>query len=319
MATKTNRGGGNLGSSAGEQAADQMRLGDTALSVARQPRSLWTDAWRQFRKHRLGLAGLIALAIVVTAVIVGPFVIPYDPNRIEMSIRDQPPSLSHPMGTDSLGRDQLVRVLAGGRVSLSVGAAVVMIAVTLGVAIGAISGYSGGVIDNVLMRIVDTVISLPGLFVLILVVALVGASFWTIVLALGFLNWTFTARLVRGEFLSLKEREFVEAARVVGATSTRIIVLHLLRNAMSPVIVAATLGVAQAILTESALSFLGLGFQPPNATWGRMLQEAQGPVIHEGMWWRGFFPGAMIFITVLSVNYLGDALRDALDVTRHQR
>jgi peptide/nickel transport system permease protein len=223
------------------------------------------------------------------------------------------------MGTDELGRDQLVRVLDGGRVSLSVALAAVTVAISVGVAIGAVAGFAGGLVDNLLMRIVDIFYSIPGLFVLILLVTLLGPGFWTIVIALGVLRWMGTARLVRASFLSLREKEFVEAARAIGARQGSIVVKHILPNALSPIIVSATLGIAGAILTESALSFLGLGFQPPQATWGRMLEEAQRAVINDGHWWRGFFPGLMIFITVLSVNYIGDGLRDAVDPRRVER
>ncbi|MDI3341530.1 MAG: ABC transporter permease [Sphaerobacter sp.] len=280
------------------------------------PRSRWSDTWRQFRRHRLALVSLAVLALMGLAVIVGPALLPYDPERIDFAAKSQPPSLAHPMGTDELGRDQLVRVLDGGRISLAVALAVVVVAMTVGVTVGAVAGYAGGVVDNALMRLVDVFYSMPGLFVIILVVTLVGPRFATIVLVLGLLRWMTTARLVRGTFLSLREKEFVEAARAVGAGHARIVVRHLLPNTMSPVIVAATLGIAGAILTESALSFLGVGFQPPQATWGRMLQEAQRTVVNDGQWWRGFFPGLMIFLTILAVNFVGDGLRDALDPRR---
>ncbi|MFO7271646.1 oligopeptide ABC transporter permease [Sphaerobacter thermophilus] len=286
---------------------------------AAAPRSLWSDAWRQFRRHRLALISLAVLALMGLAVIIGPEVLPYDPERIDFAAKNQPPSLAHPMGTDELGRDQLVRVLDGGRISLAVGLAVVVIAMTIGVAVGAIAGYAGGLADNALMRLVDTFYSMPSLFVIILVVTLVGPRFATIVLVLGLLRWMTMARLVRGTFLSLREKEFVEAARSLGASHVRIVVRHLLPNTLSPVIVAATLGIAGAILTESALSFLGVGFQPPQATWGRMLQEAQRAVVNDGQWWRGFFPGLMIFLTILAVNFVGDGLRDALDPRRFGR
>ncbi len=287
--------------------------------VRDQPRTLASDAWRQFRRHRLALGSLAALTLIVVGVVAGPLVITYDPEQIDFAAKSQPPSLAHPMGTDELGRDQLVRVLEGGRISLSVALAAVAVAISVGVALGAVAGYAGGLFDNLLMRLVDVFYSLPGLFVLILLMTLIGPGFWTIVIALGMLRWMGTARLVRASFLSLKEKEYVEAARAIGARRGRIVVRHILPNALSPIIVSATLGIAGAILTESALSFLGLGFQPPQATWGRMLEEAQRSVINDGDWWRGFFPGLMIFITVLSVNYIGDGLRDAVDPRRVER
>ncbi|MCM8748160.1 ABC transporter permease [Thermomicrobiaceae bacterium CFH 74404] len=306
----------------GAHVLEQARLhGPSVPSLAshERPRSLWSDAWRQFRRHRLALAGLFTLASIVLAVIAGPELIPYDPERIDFRAKSSPPTLAHPMGTDELGRDQLVRVLDGGRVSLAVGLAVVLVAMSVGVAIGAIAGYAGGWVDNALMRVVDVFYSMPGLFVIILLVTLLGPNFWTIVISLGLLRWMTTARLVRASFLSLKEQEFVEAARAIGASNVRIVLRHILPNALSPIIVAATLGIAGAILAESALSFLGLGFQPPQATWGRMLEEAQKMVIHEGHWWRGFFPGLMIFLTIISINFVGDGLRDALDPRRLER
>lgn len=293
--------------------------GMPTLVFRQQPRSLWSDAWHQFRRHRLALAGLVTLALIVFAVLAGPELIPYDPERIDLRAKSSPPTLAHPMGTDELGRDQLVRVLDGGRVSLAVGLAVVLVAMWVGVTIGAIAGYAGGWVDNALMRVVDVFFSMPGLFVIILLVTLLGPSFWTIILSLGLLRWMTTARLVRASFLSLKGQDFIEAARAIGASNARIVVRHILPNALSPIIVSATLGIAGAILAESALSFLGLGFQPPQATWGRMLAEAQKVVIHEGHWWRGFFPGLMIFLTIISVNFVGDGLRDALNPRRVRR
>ncbi len=297
----------------------QMRASPLRDGVREESRSLRSDAWRQFRRHRLALGSLVVMILVVTGVIFGPMLISYDPERIDFKAKSQPPTLAHPMGTDELGRDQLVRVLDGGRVSLAVALAAVTVAISVGVAVGAVAGFAGGYVDNLLMRVVDVFYSIPGLFVLILLVTLLGPGFWTIVVALGILRWMGTARLVRASFLSLKEKEFVEAARAIGAQRGRVVVRHILPNALSPIIVSATLGIAGAILTESALSFLGLGFQPPQATWGRMLEEAQRAVVNDGHWWRGFFPGLMIFITVLSVNYIGDGLRDAVDPRRIER
>ena len=289
-----------------------------ALAAPARARSLWSDAWRQFRKHKLALASLVALVVIAGATLAGPLLLPYDPERIDFRAKSGPPTLAHPMGTDELGRDQLVRVLEGGRISLAVAVTAVLIAVTVGVAVGAVAGYAGGWVDNALMRLVDVFYSMPGLFVIILLLTLLGPSFWAIVLAIGILRWMGTARLVRASFLSLKEHDFVEAARAVGASAPRIVLRHVLPNALSPIVVAATLGIAGAILTESALSFLGLGVQPPTATWGRMLEEAQSVVISDGHWWRGFFPGLMIFVTVLAVNFVGDGLRDAVDPRRQR-
>lgn len=247
------------------------------------------------------------------AVIVGPTLSPYDPNRIDFTTKDQGPSLAHPMGTDELGRDQATRTLIGGQLSLAVALLTALIAGVVGVAVGTVAGYRGGAVDNVLMRITDVFYSLPALFVVILLMTLIGPGFATIVVAIALFGWMTTARLVRASFLSIKQLAFVEAARVLGVSGSRIALRYILPNALGPVIVTVSLSVAGAILTESALSFLGLGFQPPQATWGRMLQEAQQSVIREGHWWRGFFPGMLIFLTVLAVNFVGDGVRAALD------
>jgi len=292
------------------EAAEPVAAGDVPEEKAR---SLRAETWRQFRRHRLAVVGLAVLTLFTVAVIVGPWLIPFDPYYIDARTANLAPTLTHPMGTDELGRDQLARVLIGGRLTLAVSAAAVLVALIVGVAVGAVAGYAGGFPDNALMRVVDVFYALPGLFIVILLVALIGPTFWTIVIAIAVLSWMNTARLVRSSFLSLKEKEFVEAARTVGVPDARIVLRHILPNAFSPVIVAATLGVANAILIESSLSFLGLGFQPPEATWGGMLSESKSAVISLGQWWRGLFPGLMIFITVLSTNFIGDGLRDALD------
>lgn len=274
---------------------------------------MWQDAWRKFRRHYLALGGLIVVVIVVLSLLLGPELLPYEPNGIDFSSKSSPPTFAHPMGTDELGRDQLTRVLTGGRLTLAAAASTVLVMMLLGVTIGSIAGYAGGLVDNILMRLVDVFYSLPGLFVVILMVTMIGPGFWTIVIAIAALGWMNTARLVRASFLSARERDFVLAARALGADHARLIFREILPNALSPIIVAGTLGVASAILTESALSFLGLGFQPPRATWGRMLQESLRAVIIQGHWWRGFFPGLMIFLIVLSINFIGDGLRDAVD------
>lgn len=276
-------------------------------------RSLRAETWRRFRRHRLAVLGLVLLGLLTLAVVIGPFVLPFDPERIEFADKDLGPSLAHPMGTDELGRDQFARVLDGGRLTLAVAACAVLVALVLGVLVGALAGYTGGLVDGALMRGVDVFYSLPALFVVILLVSLFGPGFATIVVGIAALTWMNTARLVRASFLTLKQREFVEAARALGVPPLRIALRHILPNALGPVIVSATLGLAIAILIESGLSFLGLGFNPPQATWGGMLQESQRPVISDGHWWRGLFPGLMIFLTVLSANFVGDGLRDALD------
>jgi peptide/nickel transport system permease protein len=274
-------------------------------------KGVWRIGWEQFCRHHLALAAVAVISVIAVAVLAAPWLTPYQPTKTDLTAMLEPPSLAHPMGTDELGRDLLTRILYGGRVSLAVGVLAVALSVTIGTTVGALAGFYGGWLDNVLMRLVDFMISLPSLFVLILLAALYGTQPATIVLVIGGLRWRGTARLVRGVFLSLRQREFVEAARCLGASSPRIILRHILPNAVGPIIVAATLGVATAIIAESSLSYLGLGIQPPMASWGNMLRNAQDQLMRAP--WTAIFPGLMIFITVLSMNYIGDGLRDALD------
>jgi len=277
------------------------------------------DLWRRFRSHRGAVAGLALLGLVTAMVWFGPLLWGLDPNLILLPERNLPPSVSHPMGTDELGRDLFARVLEGGRLTLAVALAAVMASITLGLVVGAAAGYVGGIVDNLLMRIVDVFYSLPSLFVVILLVLVLGAGFWPIVISIALFTWMNTARIVRASVLSIKQREYVEAARSLGAGHARVLLGHVLPGTFGPLVVTATLNIAFAILTESALSFLGLGFQAPQSTWGGLLFEAQRAVISEGHWWRGFFPGLMIFAVVLAVNYIGDGLSDALDPRRRKR
>ena len=287
-------------------------------------RSLWGDAWRQFRRHRLALAGVGVLSFIALSTILGPFIYMVPTDGIDFKMALQGPSFAHPFGTDQLGRDLLARSLYGGRISTAVGVAAVLVAMTVGTLVGSLAGFFGRA-DGPLMRLTDTFISLPGLPLLLLVIMLfrdtlrqllgpVGGIFLLIVLLVGLLNWMGVARLVRGAFLSLKQRDFVVAARSVGVGDRAIILRHILPNALGPVIVAATIGVGGAIITESSLSFLGLGFPPDEPTWGRLLFEAQGFVDTAPHY--AIFPGLLISLTVLSVNYIGDGLRDALDPRR---
>jgi peptide/nickel transport system permease protein len=266
---------------------------------------------RVFAQNRMAVLGLVALAIIILASIFGPVLSPYDPVNPAMSQRLQPPSLAHPMGTDELGRDMVTRILAGGRLSLAVGGLATVVALSIGVLVGAIAGYAGRWIDNLLMRLVDLALSLPDLFLLILVSALLGPSFGTTIIVISLVRWMNVARLVRASFLSLREREFIESSRAIGARPLRIVLVHLLPNSLSPIIVAGTLGVASAILAESTLSFLGLGIQPPGSSWGSMLRNAQAAIFTTP--WLAVFPGLMIFVTVIAINFVGDGLRDALD------
>lgn len=267
--------------------------------------------WAVFAQNRMATAGLLILGVIVAASLLGPLLSPYQAEALDVTNRYQTPSLAHPMGTDDLGRDVLTRVLAGGRLSLAVGALATVVALAIGITIGAIAGFRPGWVDNVLMRLVDLALSLPDLFLLILATALIGPSVVSIVIIISLVRWMNVARLVRASFLSLREREFVEAARATGAGPLRIVLRHLLPNSLSPVIVAGTLGVASAIIAESTLSFLGLGLQPPASSWGSMLRTAQSQLFTNP--WLAVFPGAMIFLTVIAINFIGDGLRDALD------
>jgi len=302
--------------------ASQMVLGGAAIASIRPPESLAADAWRRFRRHQLAMFGAVMLGIMVMAVLVGPFIYRVPINEIDFKAKLKTPSWAHPMGTDDLGQDVLARMLSGGRISLAVGIAAMLIAVTVGTAVGAVSGQSGGTVDNVLMRVTDLFLALPQLPLLLLIVYLFrdvlkkafgpeAGVFILIVAVIGGLRWMPVARLVRAQFLSLREKEFVEAARSLGARPLRQMVRHILPNALGPVIVAGSLDVAAAILAESTLSFLGLGFPPDIPTWGRILFDAKDNLDFAPHW--AMFPGTAIFLTVLSINYLGDGLRDALD------
>jgi peptide/nickel transport system permease protein len=284
--------------------------------------SLWGEAWRRFRRHRLAIFGAAVLVGMVAAVLVGPLLYRVPIDEIDFRAKLQGPSRAHPLGTDDLGQDLLARMLYGGRISLAVGVAAMLVAISLGTLVGAVSGQLGGGTDNALMRVTDLFLSLPQLPLLLLVVYLfrdalkvaVGPEagvFVLIVAVIGGLRWMPVARLVRAQFLSLREKEFVEAARGLGVPSLRQVVRHILPNAIGPVIVAASLDVAAAIIAESSLSFLGLGFPPDIPTWGRILFDAKDNLDFAPHW--AVFPGTAIFLTVLSINFIGDGLRDALD------
>ncbi len=308
-------------------ATAQARI--TAAEEWRRPaRSLWSDAWHHFRRHRLAMGGLVVVTLIALATLIGPVLWPIPYANVDYAASLLPPSLTHPFGTDDLGHDLFARVLFGGRVSIAVGLTAVFLAISLGTLVGAVSGFFGGHLDNALMRVTDMFLSLPQLPLLLLTIYLFrdplraaigpeGGVFILIVTVIGALTWMPTARLVRAGFLSLKQKEFVEAARTVGASNARIIVRHILPNVMSPILVSATIGVGSAIITESALSFLGLGFPPDFPSWGRLLYDSQNYMDIAPQW--AVFPGLAVFLTVLSINYIGDGLRDALDPRRTQR
>jgi peptide/nickel transport system permease protein len=307
-------------------AAAAVAVGRTVPLAAPAPRiSLWGETVRRFRRHRLAMAGAAVLLVLGLSVAIGPFVWRVPIDEIDFRAKLQGPSRAHPLGTDDLGQDLLARMLYGGRISLAVGLTAMLIAVTVGTAIGAAAGQLGGGVDHVLMRLTDLFLSLPQLPLLLLVTYLFRDTvrrtlgpevgmFVLIVLVIGGLRWMPVARLVRAQFLSLREKEFVEAARSLGATPVREVVRHVLPNAVGPVIVAGSLDVAAAIIAESTLSFLGLGFPPDVPTWGRLLFDAKDNLDFAPHW--ALFPGAAIFLTVLSINYVGDGLRDALDPRR---
>jgi peptide/nickel transport system permease protein len=271
----------------------------------------FVDRFRQMAQNRFAIIGLVALGLLLITAFAAPLISPYDPYKMDLTGSLQPPNAEHPLGTDKLGRDVLSRVIYGSRISLTVGFIVQGIALLIGVTLGAISGYFGGLLDNIIMRIVDVVIAFPFLILAIAIVAIVGPSLTNMMLVLGGVVWINYARLIRGMFLSLKEEEFVVAARVVGAKDSRIIFRHLLPGTLGVIIVQATFGIAAAILAASALSFLGMGAQPPTAEWGAMLAEAKPYLRRLPM--MTFAPGMAIMITVLAINFVGDALRDAFD------
>jgi peptide/nickel transport system permease protein len=275
--------------------------------------------WRRFRRHPGALAGMIIMGIIVLAVLIAGLS-PYDPEASDIRNRQQPPSLQHPFGTDQLGRDLLTRCLYGGRISLSVGLMVVVITLVIGLPVGASAGYFGGAVDNILMRITDAFLTLPTLLVLIMLSAILREiefpllernNVLTIALVIGLLSWMTVARLVRATFITIREKEFVVAARGIGAANLRIIVRHILPMAIGPIIVEATLEVGWAIMEEAGLSFLGFGIRPPTPSWGNLLSNAQEHLTRQP--WLAIFPGLMIFLTIISINYIGDGLRDAFD------
>ncbi len=291
--------------------AISTRVSVTLSEVAPPQRGQWQLARQRFFAHRLAVASAVVIVVLALAAISAPVISHYDPEHTNLDQIFEHPSLAHPMGTDSLGRDLATRILYGGRVSLSVGVLAVAVALTIGVLVGGTAGFYGGAVDGLLMRFVDMMFSFPRLFLLILFAVFFGGRLFTVVVVLGALSWMTVARLVRGSFLSLKHREFVAAARNVGARNRSIIWRHILPNALAPVIVAATLGVANVIIAESTLSFLGLGIQPPTPTWGNMLKDATTDM---GLApWTAIFPGLAIFLAVVSINFIGDGLRDALD------
>jgi peptide/nickel transport system permease protein len=313
------------GSTPASLSADAAAPTGAMASRVKPPLSPAREAWRRFRRHRLAVISIAVLLLLVIGIAIGPLLWRTPIDDIDFGAQLAGPSWTHPFGTDDLGQDLLARMIHGGRVSLAVGVAAMLVAVIVGVVIGAIAGMASGWVDALLMWASDLFLSLPQLPLLLLIIYLFrdtlrrllgteGGVFVLIVVVIGGLRWMPVARLVRAQFFSLREKEFVEAARALGASRLRLVVRHILPNAMGPVIVAATIEVANAIIAESTLSFLGLGFPPDVPTWGRMLFDAQDYLDIAPHW--ALFPGAAIFLAVLSINFIGDGLRDALDSRR---
>lgn len=267
--------------------------------------------WKYFKRNRLAVGGLSMILLIFLAAGSASLIAPHDPGKTNVSLKLRPPSFQHLLGTDQLGRDVFSRMLHGSRISLSVGFVAVSISIFIGILVGAAAGYYGRWVDSVLMRFVDIMLCFPTFFLILTVVALLGPSIFNIMLVIGITSWMGTSRFVRAEFLSLRERDFVQAARALGMGDRRIIFKHILPNGLAPVFVTATLDVATAILVEAGLSFLGFGVQPPAPSWGNILTEGRTYIFDA--WWLTLFPGFAILLTVLSFNLLGEGLRDALD------
>ena len=282
--------------------------------------SLWADAWKRLRRNRLAVASGIVILFLAGACLVGPWLIAatwgYDEATQDLAYGPQPPSWAHPFGTDFYGRDLLVRVLSGGRVSLSVGLLAAVVAATIGTVYGAVSSYAGGLVDAVMMRTVDILYALPYMFLVIILVTMLGKSLLLVFLALGAVGWLLTARIVRGQVMSLKQQDFVLAARSLGTPGRAIVFRHLIPNTLGPVIVTFTLTVPSMILQESFLSFLGLGVQAPRASLGALINDGANQMLV--FWWTLAFPGGVMALMLFALNFLGDGIRDALDPRMRQ-
>lgn len=291
----------------------------TAYNTAKQQsfqtetQSMLKMTWKRLKKNKLAVISLGVILLLYLMALFAPLLAPYSVDDMDFENLTAKPSWSHPMGTDDMGRDLLSLVIHGSRVSLTVGIISMLIAVSIGTLFGAVSGYYGGKIDNMIMRLTDIALVFPTFFLILTIVAMFGNGIYKVIIIIGLTSWMGVTRLVRGQFLSLKQREFVEGARALGAKDARIIFHHLLPNSMAPIIVAATLRIGGTILTEAVLSFLGLGVKQGTVSWGGLLQQAQGISVMTQTPWVAIFPGMMIFVTVLAFNLFGDGLRDALD------
>lgn len=275
--------------------------------------SPWARAWRRFRRHKMAMAGSIFLAALILIAVAAPLVAGQDPVKMDPRQSMQPPNAEHLLGTDVAGRDIWARLVYGARISLAVGIVAVSISMAISLLLGTLSGYYGGVVDMVIMRFTDVMMVFPGLILVIAVVSVLGPSVLNVMIVLGILGWTGTTRLLRGQILSVREMDYVLAARAVGVPNVRIMIAHILPNAIAPLLVAATFGIAGAILTEAGLSYLGLGVLPPAASWGSMLNAANSITVLERNWWVWIPPGVAVLLTVMAINFIGDGLRDALD------
>ena len=308
-------------------AESTVQSGVIITDESKQPLTPGQLVWRRFRRHRMALIGGAGIILVILFIIVGSILVPENSaNTGDLLVRLQAPAAGHPFGTDSTGRDVLFRIIYGGQISLFIGVLAVALEVTLGTVIGGVAAYFGGWIDAILMRFTEAMLAIPALFLLIVLAKFLGRSIPTIhifnrtfsgsvgivILVIGLTSWMFLARIVRANVLSLKELDYISAAKALGANSARIFFRHLVPNTLGAVIVAATLGLANAILTEAYVSFLGLGVQPPTATWGNMMDQAQSFILR-GAWWMWVFPSLFIVFSILCINLLGDGLRDAFD------
>ena len=313
-----------VGFDASEERVDEEEVQWRTTGAPARGEGRWARAWRRFKKNRTALFGFAVIGVMVfTAIFARPVAIegvtlqpfalaPYDPGASNFDAIHEPPSLAHPFGTDWAGKDMLSRVLYGGRFSLTIGAIAVGLAVAVGVPLGAIAGYFGGWIDEIIMRIVDILYAFPFLVLAIAFIAVLGQGFWKLIAAVVLVSWIGYARLIRGEILSVKENEYVMAARALGARDRTIIFRHIVPNAIAPVIVQATLSIGTIVLAAAALGFLGLGLEPGTAEWGSMLSSGRD-TLTQGVWWVTVFPGLAIFFFVLSINLVGDGIRDAID------
>jgi len=272
---------------------------------------MWKVFWRRFRRNKLAMLGALIIFSLALVAVIAPLIAPFSPNQQDVLHRLEPPSRKHLLGTDDLGRDLLSRIIYGTRISLLVGFVAIGIAIIVGSILGLFSGYFGGWLDTVIMRFVDIMLCFPTFFLILMVIAFLEPNIWNVMAVIGLTGWPSLTRLVRGECLSVREREFIQASKVLGLPNIRVMFVHLLPNVMAPILVTATLGIGGAILTESALSFLGLGVQPPTPSWGNILTAGKDYIAVA--WWLSLYPGLAILVTVLAYNLLGEGLRDVLD------